>query len=95
MNAGTPFSIGCEQRDYAAIAEQDIALHRSLLERSDQGDLLAIWSVLVARVRHHFRQSHLSYDDPLDIYREHRTLIESFRKNDCDAAVRELEANIS
>jgi len=85
----------CRQKDYAAISEQDIALHRSFLERAGQPDLIAIWSVLVARVRHHFRESHLAYENPLDIYAEHRALIDTFRRGDVEAAVRELKENIA
>lgn len=85
----------CQQRDYAAIAEQDIALHRSFLNRAGQADLLAIWLVIVARVRQHFRKNHLTYDDPLDIHAEHRELIDTFRRGDLEAAVKELEENIA
>ncbi len=85
----------CRQRDYAAIAEQDIALHRSFLERARQPDLMAIWSVLVARVRHHFRKMHLTYDNPLEIYTEHRALIDVFRAGNVETAVKELADNIN
>jgi len=85
----------CRRKDYAAIGEQDIALHRSFLERAGQPDLIAIWSVLVARVRHHFRQSHLAYEDPMEVYAEHRALIDTFHRGDVEAAVHELAENIS
>ena len=85
----------CARRDFPAIAEQDIALHRSFLNRADQPDLLAIWSVIVARVRRHFRRNHLTYQDTMDIYAEHRALIDTFRQGDLDAAVKALEENIT
>jgi len=85
----------CKERDYAGIAEQDLALHRSLLDRAGQPDLVAIGSVLVTRVRHHFRLGHLTYDDPMEIYTEHRGLIDTFRRGDLEAAVKALEENIA
>jgi len=87
--------LACRRRDYAAIAEQDIALHRSFLQRAGQPDLMAIWSVLVARVRHHFRETHLSYDDAMEIHAEHRALIACFCHGDVEVAVTELEENIA
>jgi len=87
--------VACRRKDYAAIAEQDIALHRSFLERAGQPDLMAIWSVLVARVRHHFRETQLAYDNPMEIYAEHRALIDTFRQNDLEAAIKKLEENIA
>lgn len=88
-------SIACAKRDLAGIAEQDIALHRSILERAEQPDLLAIWSSIVARVRHHFRESHQHYDDLMDVFREHQSIIAAFRSGDLDLAVQTLEDNIS
>jgi DNA-binding GntR family transcriptional regulator len=85
----------CEKRDYAAIAEQDMALHRSLLQRAGQEDLLAIWSVLVARVRSHFRANNPRYADPLEIYAEHRELIDTFRRGDAEASVKALREHIT
>jgi GntR family transcriptional regulator, rspAB operon transcriptional repressor len=87
--------VACERGDYAAIAEQDLALHRSFLQRAGQQDLLAIWSVLVARVRCHFRENSLTYDDPMTIYAEHRTLIDAIGQGDTEAAVKELQEHIT
>ena len=85
----------CEKRDYAAIAEQDMALHRSLLQRAGQEDLLAIWSVLVARVRSHFRANNPRPADPLEIYAEHRELIDTVRRGDAEASVKSLAEHIT
>lgn len=84
----------CRQRDFAATAECDIALHRSLVERARQPDVLAIWNTMVARVRLHFRASHERYPDPMGIYQEHRAMIDKFRSGDLDKAVKALEKNI-
>lgn len=84
----------CERGDLAEIAEQDIALHRSFLSRSHQEDLLAIWSVLVARIWTHFRENNPKYSDPMEIYQEHRDLINVIRDSDADTAVAALQAHI-
>ncbi len=78
-----------------AIAEQDIALHRSFLGRAEQPDLLAISSVIVTRLRQHFRKNHLNYSNPMTIYVEHCSLIDTFRRGDLEATIKELEKNIA
>jgi DNA-binding GntR family transcriptional regulator len=66
-----------------------------LLQRAGQEDLLAIWSVLVARVRSHFRANNPRYADPLEIYAEHRELIDTFRRGDPEASVKALQEHIT
>ncbi len=86
----------CEQRDVAAAVEQDIAFHRSLLERAGQPDLLAIWSTIVARIRSHFWQvHHLRRDAPIDVQADHRQLVLIFQSGDKKASVRALKAHIA
>ncbi len=84
----------CERADLAKIAEQDIAFHRSILSRSGQEDLLAIWSVLVARIWTHFRENNPKYANAMEIYQEHRNLVSVFRNGDADAAVAALRDHI-
>ncbi|QDU79515.1 putative HTH-type transcriptional regulator YdfH [Polystyrenella longa] len=84
----------CRARDFATASEQDIAFHRFLVERSNSPDLLATWSVIVSRVRGHFRESHLRYTDPMDIYREHTPLINAFKSGDSQLSIQLLEAHI-
>lgn len=85
----------CQQRDWATCAEQDIAFHRSLLERAGQGDLLAIWASIVVRLRNYFQQNNVKYDrDPMQLYEEHRGIVEAFRGGDPERAVQALERNI-
>jgi DNA-binding GntR family transcriptional regulator len=85
----------CQQRDWAACAELDIAFHRSLLERAGQTDLLAIWASIVVRLRNYFQQNNVKYDrDPMELYEEHRGIVEAFRSGDLEKAVKALERNI-
>ncbi len=84
----------CEARDYPAIAEQDIAFHRSIIRRAGMPDLEAIWSAIVARVRSHFRLTQQDYSDPKDIHAEHVAIVEAFRTGDLEAAAEALGANI-
>ncbi|MBI2827274.1 MAG: GntR family transcriptional regulator [Planctomycetia bacterium] len=86
----------CQERDYLAIAEQDVAFHRSIIRRAHQRDLESIWNSLVARVRSHFWETQRrDYDDPVDIYREHVHILEVFKKGDIEAAVEALSKNIA
>lgn len=84
----------CEAKDYVAIAEQDIAFHRSIVRRADQPDLSAIWSTLVARLRRYFRESYHRYNDPMMIYVEHAAIVAAFRTDDKSIALAALEQNI-
>jgi len=85
----------CQQRDWATCAELDIAFHRSLLERAGQADLLAIWASIVVRLRNYFQQNNVKYDrDPMELYEEHRGIVEAFRSGDLENAVKALERNI-
>jgi DNA-binding GntR family transcriptional regulator len=84
------------QEDYAALAEQDIAFHRWLLERAGQPDLLAIWSTIVARVRQHFQRVLLvERRNALASCAEHRDLLATFRSGDKEAAIKALEEHIA
>lgn len=84
----------CVLQDLAALVEQDIALHRSILERSGQPDLVAIWMTIVARIRRHFMEACERYPDLMQHFVEHQELLRVFRSGDKHAALKALEAHI-
>ncbi|MGI9455961.1 MAG: GntR family transcriptional regulator [Aeoliella sp.] len=79
--------LACERRDFPAVAEQDIAFHRYLIERAGEPALERIWSTIVGQVRAHFRRSHSQYEDLMDVFREHAAIIATFRSGGQDAAI--------
>ncbi|MFK7777191.1 MAG: GntR family transcriptional regulator [Gimesia sp.] len=84
----------CEANDFALISEHDIAFHRALVNRSYSPDLLAIWSSIVSRVRRHFRESHLNYKNPIQIYEEHLPIIDAFKSKSLAEALQVIENHI-
>jgi len=85
----------CLKKDYAAIAETDVAFHRSLLERAGQPDLLAMWETMVYRIRSHFRRTQRRCPDPMEIYEEHRSIVDTIRSGPRKAAVALLKEKIA
>lgn len=84
----------CLAHDFVGIAEQDIAFHRSIIELADQPDVKSIWSTLIVRLRRHFQETQIRYSDPLKIHEEHVAIVDVFRADDVEAAVRAISANI-
>ncbi|QDT98773.1 GntR family transcriptional regulator [Gimesia aquarii] len=84
----------CEAQDFALISEHDIAFHRALVNRSHSPDLLAIWSSIVSRVRRHFRESHLKYTKPIQIYEEHLPIIDALKNKSLADALQVIEDHI-
>jgi DNA-binding GntR family transcriptional regulator len=86
---------GCASRDYRAIAEHDIAFHRSIVRRAYERELEAVWVPLLSRVRRHFLETYrINYPDPLTIHKEHAEMVKVFRAGNLKAAVQSLENHI-
>jgi DNA-binding GntR family transcriptional regulator len=81
----------CEREDYPSIVLEDIALHLSFIERAGQPELLDLWLPLVARMRFAYAKY---YHNALEIYDEHRAIVDAFRRRDLKAALKALETNI-
>lgn len=84
----------CKKKDIAAVSEQDIAFHRTLIEIADEPSILAIWSAIVGQVRAHFRQANSEYTDLMDVYREHVAIVSIIRSGDKDASIKFLAERI-
>lgn len=84
----------CEHQDHHLIAELDIEFHHLLVQRAEQPDLLVIWETLVGRIRSHFLRTQRRCPNPLEIYEEHRDIVNSFRAGDLRAAVKLLKDKI-
>jgi DNA-binding GntR family transcriptional regulator len=81
----------CESEDYPSIVLQDIALHLSFIELAGQPELLDLWLPLVARMRFAYANY---YHNGIEIYDEHRAIVDAFRRRNLKAALKALHANI-
>jgi DNA-binding GntR family transcriptional regulator len=87
----------CRQRDVNLYPQLDVAIHRYLLERADQPDLLAIWQAIVNRLRAHFWETVRQADadhDLMRLHKHHAELIAAFRSGNLKTATRTLESHI-
>jgi DNA-binding GntR family transcriptional regulator len=82
--------IACENEDLAGVVQQDMALHRYILEATGNADLLAIWLPIVSRMFLHYSR----HRSMMESYREHASIVDAIRKKDRRAAIEALTANI-
>jgi DNA-binding GntR family transcriptional regulator len=81
----------CQRGDMAALVEHDIAFHRSIIERTGDADLFAVWLPIVLRMRLVYSR----HTNLMDCFAEHERVLDAIRRRDCAAAVAALEANIT
>jgi len=84
----------CERSDYSSSTEHEFAFHRSIIQRAGDPTLLHIWSSIACQVAAYMREWHEKYAEPLDIYREHAEIVETFRTGDKEASVKLYSAMI-
>lgn len=80
----------CEAEDLATVVEQDMALHRLIIQSCGNPDLLAIWLPIVSRMMLHYSR----HNSMMDSHREHADIVDAIRAGDEKAAIASLEANI-
>jgi DNA-binding GntR family transcriptional regulator len=82
--------VACEDEDLAEIVQQDMALHRCIVEATGSPDLLAMWLPIVSRMLLHYSR----HRNMMESYREHAAIVDAIRKKDKKAAIKALTANI-
>ena len=80
----------CESGDLSAVASNDMAFHRTLVELAGEEELVAIWLPIVSRMMLHYRRN----DDWMESYAEHAAIVEAIRGRDLKAAIAALQENI-
>ena len=86
--------VACQQHDYAAMGEQEIAFHRSVVQRSGEQTLVNLWSSVLSQFVAYCRHWHVLYADPMDNYREHKEIVDTFRTGDKEASIQLYSAMI-
>lgn len=80
----------CEAGDTASLVDHDMRFHQAIIQSHDDKDLFALWQPIALRMLMQYNR----FDDLMDSYREHRTLLDAIRSGDKAAALAALEANI-
>ena len=84
----------CREKNFPKIAECDIQFHRLIVERSNIVDVIAIWNLLISRVKGHFMRNYHKYRDPMEIFFEHEAILAMFKTGKLESVVQILESNI-
>ncbi|VAX41621.1 Transcriptional regulator, GntR family [hydrothermal vent metagenome] len=81
----------CEINNVVEIVRHDLSLHRAIIERTGDSDLIGMWVPIVTRMH---RMGYSIYTDSMEIYEEHAAIIDVFKQGDVDQAVTALQENI-
>lgn len=80
----------CEKKDTAALVDHDLSFHQAIIQSHDDKDLFALWQPIALRVLMQYTR----FDNLMDSYREHKSIIDAIRSGDKAASLAALEANI-
>lgn len=80
----------CEADDLAAVVENDMALHRLIIEATGNPDLMAIWLPIVSRMMLHYGR----HANMMESHQEHARIVDAIRDGDEVAAIEALAANV-
>jgi DNA-binding GntR family transcriptional regulator len=84
------FGITCRTGKMSDVIEHDLALHRWLVERVGDAELVQLWLTTIVRMRLPYsRHRHLS-----EAHTEHEAIVEAIARRDPAGALQALESNI-
>ncbi|CAN5387638.1 GntR family transcriptional regulator [soil metagenome] len=83
------------RRDYFAIVDLDLDIHRLICAAAENGRLLTMWGDLVAPTRALLLTKYRLFDDSEDIAHGHVILLDAIRQGDKDRAAVLLERHIT
>lgn len=84
------FRSACERGTMAEVVEHDMAMHRWIVGRPGDPDLVAVWLSITVRMRLMYTR----HRNLMESYGEHEAVYDALRRRDEPAAIRALEANI-
>ncbi|HEX3868809.1 MAG TPA: GntR family transcriptional regulator [Pirellulales bacterium] len=84
------FRVACENGSLSALVRHDMALHRWIVERAGEPDLLALWLTTVMRMRLRYSR----HESLMESYAEHRAIVDAIAARDKPAALAALQRNI-
>lgn len=84
------FEVACQGDSLSTVIDHDIGLHRWIVERVGDVDLLQMWLATIVRMRLRYTR----HNNLLESYAEHQAIVEAITRRDRVAAHAALEANI-
>ncbi|MBC8877277.1 MAG: FCD domain-containing protein, partial [Planctomycetes bacterium] len=81
------------RRDFDAFQRENQALHRAIVEASENGVLLRVWDSLAFDVRTRFAMEFLKTADPVAIAREHESIVDALDAGDAQRASQWLHSH--
>ena len=82
--------VACEAGDTASLVDHDLHFHQAIIQSHDDKALFALWQPIALRMLMQYNR----FDDLMDSYREHQTILDAIRSGDKAASLAALEANI-
>lgn len=86
--------LACEERDSVGMLGRDSDFHRFILLRSGQGDLLPIWTPIMARTQVYREEGNRAHLDPMAVHGIHAALFDVFRAGNRRAALEALVEHV-
>lgn len=80
----------CERGDTAALIDHDLRFHQAIIQSHDDQDIFALWQPIALRMLMQYTR----FDDLMDSYREHKSILDAIRRGDKAASLAALEMNI-